>query len=494
MLNWWLAAGTSLLLVLAFPRFDLAPLAAVALTPLLVACARERSLVRRLLLGELSGVLYWLGTCYWIQGVLAHYGGLGAVASWSALLLFSLIKALHMAVFAAAAGPLMRRWWAIPAVAALWVAIERTHGPLGFAWQALGNAGITMGVPLRLAPYTGVYGLSFVFAMMSAALAVSLLGRRRRELAWLALLAAMLLLPALPEDSKPDARAVLVQPDVPQDQSWNEDALASAINHLSYLTIQPILRGEKHTPSLAVWPEVPAPFYYDYDRVFRREVSSLAHLIQTPLLFGAVAHNAQGEPLNSAVLLGPGGEFLGRYDKIFLVPFGEFVPPYFGFVNRITQETGDFAPGERIVVLQAGGRKIGAFICYEAVFPHLVRRFAQQGAEVFVNLSNDGYFGNSAAREQHLKIARMRAVENRRWLLRATNNGHTAVIDPAGRITAGLPPDQEASLPADYGHIAQQTFYTRYGDWFVLLCAAGCLAGLGAALLSRGESAERPRP
>jgi apolipoprotein N-acyltransferase len=399
-----------------------------------------------------------------------------------------------MAVFAAAAGPLMRRWYAIPATAALWVAIERTHGPLGFAWQALGNAGIDMRLPLRLAPYLGVYGLSFVFALTSAALAVALRGRPRRELAWLGLLAAMLLLPPLPEQRPPDARAVLVQPNIALDENWNSDSLAAAINRLGYLTLQPVLREEKRVPDLALWPEVPAPFYYDTDAGFRREVATLAHLIHTPLLLGVVAHNARGEPLNSAVLVGPGGEFLGRYDKIYLVPFGEFVPRFFTFVNRITQEAGDFAPGEKIVVLQAGGRKIGAFICYEAVFPHLVRRFAQQGAEVFVNLSNDGYFGASAARRQHLKIARMRAVENRRWLLRATNNGYTAVIDPTGRITAALPPDRQASLPAAYGHIAEQTFYTRHGDWFALLCAAVSLLALGAAAFTRGESQARPRP
>jgi apolipoprotein N-acyltransferase len=155
-------------------------------------------------------------------------------------------------------------------------------------------------------------------------------------------------------------------------------------------------------------------------------------------------------------------------------------------VNRITQETGDFAAGKRVVVFETGKRKVGAFICYEAVFPHLVRRFAAGGAEVLVNLSNDGYFGQSAAREQHLKIARMRAVENRRWLLRATNNGYTAVIDPAGRITASLPPDREASLPAAYSYVSETTFYTRYGDWFVALCTLMSLAALWEAAVSRG--------
>ncbi len=123
-----------------------------------------------------------------------------------------------------------------------------------------------------------------------------------------------------------------------------------------------------------------------------------------------------------------------RYDKIKLVPFGEFVPDIFGWVNRITKEAGDFAPGERVVEFPVNGHRIGAFICYESAFPDLVRQFASDGAEVLVNLSNDGYFGHSAAREQHLELVRMRAAENRRWILRATNDGITATIDPAGRV------------------------------------------------------------
>lgn len=486
MLHLSLSLATAALLVLAFPGFDFAPLAAVALTPLLVACERERSPWRRFVLGEVAGIAYWFGTCYWIQYVLETYGGMGKGGSWGAFGLFCIAKALHMAAFALAAGPLMRRWWAIPSVAALWVAIERTHGPLGFAWQALGNAGIGMGVPLRLAPYTGVYGLSFVFVVLSAALALAVLRRKRRELAWLAALPLLYLLPALPAAQPGTEQAVLVQPNVPQDEEWSASRLSETMNRIGYLTLSAAIAPGAEPPTLIVWPEVPAPFYYDSDPTFREEVTSLARTAHSAFLLGVVAHTPQGAPLNSAILLGPGGEFLGRYDKIYLVPFGEFVPPLFGFVNRITQEAGDFAPGERIVIFRSDGRRTGAFICYEAAFPHLVRRFAAEGAEVLVNLSNDGYFGRSAARAQHLKIARMRAVENRRWLLRATNNGITAVIDPAGRVIASLPPDRPAVLPAQFSYISGETFYTRHGDWFALACAAASLLLLAYPFLNRG--------
>ena len=484
MLNLFLALSSAGLLVLVFPGFDYSALAAVALAPLLVASIREHRPLRRLLLGEAAGFVYWFGTCYWIQFVLEVHGSMGFWGSWGAFLLFCLYKALHMAVFTFAAGILMRRAYAIPAVAALWVAIERTHGTMGFAWQTLGNAGIGMSVPLRLAPFTGVYGLSFVFVMLSAGLALAALRRRRRELAWLLALPLLYLFPSLPAAQPGQERAVLVQPNVSESEDWTTQFYSETTNRLAYLTLQAAVQPGIPPPRLIVWPEVPAPFVYDSDPAFRDYAGSLARSARSFFLLGVVAHTPEGAPLNSAVTLGPGGEYLGRYDKIYLVPFGEFVPPFLGFINRITQEAGDFAPGKKVVLFQAEGSRIGAFICYESAFPHLVRRFAADGAELLVNISNDGYFGRSAAREQHLKMARMRAVENRRWILRATNNGVTAAIDPAGRILERLPVDRAAALSTRYSYIAELTPYSRYGDWFALLCAAASLVALAFAKTS----------
>ena len=177
------------------------------------------------------------------------------------------------------------------------------------------------------------------------------------------------------------------------------------------------------------------------------------------------------QPLNSAALISPAGAPISRYDKVNLVPFGEFVPWPFGFVNKISTEAGDFAAGRRVVVSPAGDHKIGAFICYESVFPNFVRKFAAGGAEVLFNISNDGWFGKSAARQQHLTIVRMRAAENRRWILRSTNDGITGTIDPAGRVRGTLPLFTEATSYTGFSYIADQTLYTRWGDWFPLLCA-----------------------
>jgi apolipoprotein N-acyltransferase len=472
-----LALASGLLLVLAFPRFDIDWLAAVALVPLLVAAGREPRPGRRLLLGELAGIVFWGGTCYWIQFVLAVHGHMGTPGSWGAFSLFCLAKAAHLAVFTWLAGYLIFSPLALPALAALWVGIERTHAPLGFAWLALGNAGIDMGLPMRLAPLVGVYGVSFVLAMLNAAMAVVLFRQPRRRLAWLAALPLLLLLPPLPEADQGREEAVVVQSNVPMDADWSPAAVAETRQELAGLSLRAALRADRAPAGLIVWPEVPLPLYYEDDAGFRAEANALARASGAYFLFGAVAFTEHGAPLNSAHLISPDGVPLTRYDKMLLVPFGEFVPPLFGWVNRITREAGDFAPGRRLVVSTVGEHRLGAFICYESAFPHFVRRFAAAGAEVFVNLSNDGYFGRSAAREQHLLIARMRAAENRRWLIRATNNGITCSIDRAGRIRRQLEPFERVAARLSFNYEATLTPYTRYGDWFAWLCLAASLAG-----------------
>jgi len=485
MRNLALSLLTALLLVLTFPRFDLFYLAPFALTPLLIAAAREPSPRRRFLYGEVAGIVYWFSVCYWIQFVLAVHGGMGVLGSWGAFVLFCLAKSLHLAVFTWLAGYLMDRFWAIPAVAALWVGIERTHGSLGFAWLSLGNAGVEMGVPMRLAPLVGVYGLSFVFVMLACGLALVACRRKRRHLVWLALLPALYLLPPLPAPSGGDEEVVSVQPDIAMDETWTMDKVIETRQQLGFLSMESSLRPDAPRPALLLWPEVPAPFYYESDSGFREEMNSLARVTQTHFLFGTVVYDASGAPLNSAQFISPAGEPIARYDKMFLVPFGEFVPSGFTWINRITNEAGDFAPGQDIVVPRLNGHSIGAFICYESVFPHLVRRFAAAGAEVFINLSNDGYFGNSAARKQHLHIARMRAAENRRWLLRSTNNGISASIDPAGRLVTSAEEFTRTVFRLPFSYIAETTLYTRYGDWFAWLCLAVGLFAVAVAWLPR---------
>ncbi len=481
MLNAGLALLSAVLLILTFPKFNLVFLAPIALTPLLLAMVREASGWRRFFIGWTSGVVYWFGVCYWIQFVLSFHGGMGDAAGWALFLVFCFAKAIHMGVFAWLAGILMRRWWAIPAIAALWVAIEVTHGPMGFAWLALGNAGIDMGYPLRLAPFTGVYGISFLFVMMSAGLALAVLRRPRVELLWLVALPLLAFLPDLPAADRGASTAILSQPNLSETVEYNAATLDQTERDQVALSLRSAILEAAKPPSIIVWPEVPAPFYYYEDQQFRTYIDTLARASHAYVLLGIVAHTPEGTPLNSAVLVSPGGFAVSRYDKVNLVPFGEFVPWPFGFLaKKISTEVGDFAAGRRVVVSPMNEHHIGTFICYESVFPNFVRQFANGGAEVLFNISNDGWFGHSAARQQHLSIVRMRAAENRRWILRSTNDGITATIDAAGRLRGSLPLYTQATSYTGFHFESKKTFYTRFGDWFPLLCATLAFAFLVA--------------
>jgi apolipoprotein N-acyltransferase len=192
----------------------------------------------------------------------------------------------------------------------------------------------------------------------------------------------------------------------------------------------------------------------------------------------------QLEIFNSAALVSSTGEWIARYDKVHLVPFGEYVPfkSLFGFAGGLTKEVGDFSRGVVRAPLQAGDEKLGVFICYESIFPDEVRRFAANGAQVFVNVSNDGWYGDSGAYAQHLKQARMRAIENHRWLLRDTNTGVTSAIDPYGRVAQTVPRKIRTALIASYALENTATFYTRHGDWLAYACAIISIGAIGFAL------------
>jgi apolipoprotein N-acyltransferase len=489
-LNWILAFVSAALLVLLFPRFSFVWLAPVALTPLLIACAREARWRWRFALGYATGVVYWFGICNWIQWTLAHHAGVSPAVAWFLFALFCLAKAVQMGVFAALAGLLMRSALALPAIAGLWVAIEWTHSYTGFEWLNLGNAGSNMSIPLRLAPLTGVWGLSFAFALMSAAIASIILRKPRLRNLWLLLLPALVFLPEVPKAERGNVSAILLQPNIDDDTEWTPDLLNQTEQQLMILSMSPALAGDRDL-DLIVWPEMPAPFE-DTDATFVGRVASVAKRAHAAVLTGVIARAANGSPLNSALLMGADGVAISRYDKVNLVPFGEFVPWPFGLLTRkVSAEAGDFAAGKRVIVSSVGNHRIGAFICYESVFPSYIRKFAASGAEALFNISNDSWFGRSAARYQHLQIVRMRAAENARWILRATDNGVTTVIDPAGRVVRSTEEYTELAARFQYRYRQDQTFYTRYGDWFVGLCAvmaAGVLLSMAKPGFGRRNS------
>lgn len=466
-------------------------LAWVALVPLLPVLLGAASVRRAALLGYANGVLWYLLTCYWVYATMHTYGGLSPATAVLALVLMCLYLALYHALFAALFAwvgrlgtPLV--WLATPF---LWVAVELARARVtSFPWNLLGYAQVDSHMLTRLAPLTGVYGLSFVLAAGNAAFAAALLlPQRQRRLAVLLVTAGGILVvqwsdrmwPAVPVLGT--STAILLQPNLQVGVGqMPPDTLAQSS---SQLTQQAALL-QQQPPSVLLWPESPSPFATDRAE-FTGAASALAQALHAPLIAGAVGVAPPQYPertqrvYNSAVLFRPSGE-VSRYDKIHLVPFGEFTPyaNLFQFASGLTEAVGNFSRGTSRAPLDAAGHRFGTFLCYESIFGDEVRQFALAGADVLVNLSDDGWYGDSSAPFQHLNMARMRAIENRRWLLRDTNTGVTATIAPDGRVMETMPRHRRGAAVMHFSFVNGTTFYTRHGDLFAYGCAlvTVCLA------------------
>ncbi len=514
-----MALGSGILQVLIFPRPGLDWLCWIALVPLLLALlrrpettvvdARGRELgsvtpLGGFLLGYACGVVWYLGSCYWIFHVMNSYGGLSAPIAVGILVLFALYLGLYHGLFvwlvASAARSSTRR--ALLLAPFLWVAVELARARItGFPWDLLGTAQVANIPMTRLATLTGVYGLSFEIALVNTAIATAFLvpKARRNRVLFSALGVAVMMQAGRfynPAPLAADRAAVLVQQNIPilQNEDWTSEYFDRTLGELTKLSLTRAdeARDEQAAqglPGLIVWPETPAPFFVA-DMRFQHVVSALATATNSYIVVGSLGTRTAGDRpptadhpaqlLNSAALVAPSGAWTARYDKIHLVPFGEYVPfkSLFTFAEKLTREVGDFGRGTERKPLDLGTQKLGAFICYESIFPDEIREFTLNGAEVFVNISNDGWFGESGAPGQHLNMARMRAIENRRWLLRSTNTGITAAVDPFGRVVAQAPRNQPIALVAPYERSTELTFYTRHGDWFAYLCVIISIIGL----------------
>lgn len=521
-MSWVLAAESGVLLVLPFPVAGPLPhwraaLAWIALVPLLIALLVPRngfSLARagrNALLGYFCGILWYAGTCYWIQSTMRLYGGLSPFVASLILVLFCLFLGLYFALFGflvtltqRATGNTALTLVLTPFV---WVATELACARItSFPWNQLGYSQIDNLVLTRLAPWTGNYGISFVIVAVNCAVVGLFLFRGWRARIFPALLALVFaallqrgMTRHLPEQPT-RATAVLFQPnlDVGGGNNWAGNVFDLHMQHFAAISenvCNPYFSGlptpstpqtlpeckpkspKKPAIGLIVWPESPAPFE-NSDPRFRHWVSALAEDAHAPMIVGDIAVVQEvGQPrnsvYNSAAFVTPDGSFIGRYDKMHLVPFGEYVPwqGLLSFAGSLTTEVGQMTHGQRRVVFAADGHRYGVFICYESIFADEIRQFVNLGADVLVNISDDGWYGDTSAPWQHLNIARMRAIENDRWLLRDTNSGITTVIDPYGRVIQSAPRHIETSLFAHFNYISRQTFYTRHGDLFAWLCA-----------------------
>jgi len=361
----------------------------------------------------------------------------------------------------------------------LWVAIELARTRLsGFPWNLLGITQVD-NIPLtRIATMAGVYGLSFEIVLVNVAFSAAfLVHRSKRKMLLIASLASALVLQAgrwvVPPPLPADRTAVLLQQNLPvaETEAWTQEHFQNTLRDFSSLSLNPVPPPSQR-PDLIIWPESPAPFQTN-DPIFRDAISTLARQSQAWVVVGSIGVDNPTTVFNSAALVSPTGEWDGRYHKIHLVPFGEYVPfrSVFSFAAGLTQAVGSFTKGTSRAPLQAGDTKLGVFICYESIFPDEIRELVAQGAEVLVNLSNDGWYGDSGAWAQHLNQARMRAVENHRWLLRDTNTGLSASVDPYGRVVAHAERKTRTALAAPYARTNVTTFYSEHGDWFAYLCA-----------------------
>lgn len=449
------------------------------------------------LLGYVSGVIWYLGSCYWVFHVMHLYGGLNVVTSAVLLLLFALYLGLYHGIFGLLIATIAcrRNGYSLRTLVFApfaWVAVELARTYItGFPWDLLGTTQVD-NIPLtRIATVTGVYGISFEIALVNTAIAASFLVPQRKRILLLTVsLVAVTLLHAgklVHPVALPTTQGVtLVQSNIPilDSDAWTLDYLRTTLNELSALSVRPKAAHEG-TAGLIIWPESPAPFF-STDLHLRRSIGDVARRTGSSIVAGTLGIRHAGEAgrtpeiYNSASVVAPDGSWAFEYDKIHLVPFGEYVPFAYllRFAKALTREVGTFARGSKRDPLLVDRTQLGVFICYESIFPGEVRQLAKNGAEVFVNISNDGWFGDTGAPRQHFNMARMRAVENNRWLLRDTNTGVTAVVDPYGRRVAEAPQFQRTALQAAYDVENTTTFYTRHGDWFPLLCAIITVLGL----------------
>jgi apolipoprotein N-acyltransferase len=512
-------------LVACFPKIHLRGLVWIACLPLLLSLARETRLKRAFLLGYVCGAFFFAGSCYWFTIVMEFYGHLAHALALVVLVMFVIVDSVFLGGFGVAMGWTARRspGWALAASPFLWMAMElaRTYLITGFPWNLLGYGVQASGVR-QIASVTGVYGLSFLAVATSALLAWVLLSPRRGRaglalLGWVALLLAAQWKLAPPPPTEGKELAVLIQPDVPLDdtalESWipwrdptqlqrlvqfSIDAAEQYFPHAaapwsaSTIEKQPSeVENASDHPPLLVWAENPAPFFFTRDPIFRNAIENLARQTHAFVITNTIVPlDAQENTItNTAITLDPEGREVARYDKIHLVPFGEYVPWWAlpGLVHKITSEVGNFVPGSSYPVAQSPEGGIGVFICYEAIIPQLARQLVANGAGVLVNISNDAWYGNSAAAYQHLEMARLRAIENRRYLLRATNNGLTTLIDPYGRVRQEAPRYQRLAMPAHFDFETRETFYTKYGDVFAWLCVLMAAVMMAIAALSRAR-------
>jgi apolipoprotein N-acyltransferase len=508
-----LSIFSGLLLTASFPNIGISPLVWIALVPLLLAI-RGLSPFSGFRLGLLTGVTHYLSLAYWLGYTMNTYGGLPWIIAVPIVFLLAGYLALYIAVFCTVLCTFGRKpLVGLLLIPLLWVMLEYIRSFLltGFPWGYLGHTQSKLLHMIQISDITGVYGISFLIVAVNAALFMGCLavwkktwfGAKVHSLTALgavaggaALLAGAwfygdLKLKELAEmmEKSPKAAIVAVQGNIDQSQKWDQRLQQYIIN--KYIDLS--LSARPGSSALFVWPETAAPFYFTYDEPLTRMLLNGVQRAGYDFLIGSPSFTIENEKVeyyNSAYLIRSDGTVAGKYDKVHLVPFGEYVPlkKYLPFLGKIVEHIGDFRSGEKGKTLLWGKTRLGILICFEIIFPELSRAAVKNGAKVLLNLTNDAWYGRTSAPYQHFSMAVFRAVENRRSLVRSANTGISAFIDPTGashgETEIFIPTAQTYRVPL----LNIQSCYTRYGDIFAMGCSllAVWLLVIGVYLKRRG--------
>ncbi len=506
LLDFLLALLSGALLALSFPKFGHPAFAWIALAPLLVAVShRPQPRRRALLLGLITGGVYFAGTLYWLVATMTTFGGLSTPLATFAAAILVLYLSLFPAVFAAiqarlssVCGPI-----AILAAPATWVASEmaRTYILDGFPWELLGYSQASVLPIAQVASLLGVYGMSALVALVSAASAFAAIERSNRRWRVGATVGALLLGAAVwggfrirsgtLTSSGAGIRVAVLQGNIPVDQKWDPKLRGPIMDRYIGMTREAIGRGAQ----FVLWPESAMPLPYERDLAGGEAIRRLARQAHVTLLIGSdqiepvrpvSSEKPEVRSYNAAYLIRPDGTTAAIYRKIHLVPFGEYVP--FGrilsFVGPIISAVGEmnpFYPGTEAVVLPVAGHAASTAICYEVIYSGLIREFVLHGSELLTTITNDAWYGWSSAAYQHWQQASMRSIEEGRYLARAANTGISGFVDPYGRVLQQSEMFQSAVLTEQVRFLQVRTVYSRIGDLVGWLSVAFTVAALLAS-------------
>lgn len=488
------AVTSGILLIFCFPDFDIYPLAWIGLVPFLVSLW-GRNPKEAFASGMLMGIFYFFGTTYWIYYSLSHYGRIPLALSIVIVFILSLYLSLYTGIFAMAfsARTYSSRLPAFLLAPVFWVPLEylRSYALTGFPWSSIGYSQYKFLYGIQIADITGIYGVSFLVLALNGAIA-DIFFLKKRQLSMplfpvsqtflcLGLFTASLAIifsygwwrlnQQRPGDS---LRVSIIQGNIEQDKKWEPAFQQQAMNTYKDLT----LKAAAFSPSLIIWPETAVPFYFGYETTSSNDLVSFQRQLNLYLLFGSVlikkppSSGTAAMLTNSAVLLDRGGNVSYIYDKIHLVPFGEYVPlrKAFFFIDKLVAGIGDFVPGERIVRANTGIGSFSTFICYEIIFPGLVRKGYSKSGDFIVTITNDAWFGRTAGPYQHFSMAVFRAIENRKPVVRAANTGISGYIDSNGKILRATPLFENTAETFDIKKDNSRSFYSKYGDIFTYFC------------------------